>query len=379
MKIGVIGGGQLAWMMAEAARFLGINLVVQTPNPDDPALTLVHDKILAKIDDLHATAALAKCCDLITFENEFVDLIALEKLAEKGVIFRPKLSTLAKILDKYEQLQSLQNLGLPTPKFSLLNEDLIRNNNLIKSYPIVLKSRRHGYDGQGTFIIKNQENLDKIGQKIGWDFLLLQEFIPFVKELAVIAVRSISGEIAIYPIVETIQINQVCLQVTTPAEISQEIAEKIKSIAEQLLNGLDLIGVCGIELFLTKDNQILINEIAPRTHNSGHLTINACQTSQFEQHLRAISGLPLGSTALKYQGAVMVNLLGVHSETNDYIEKRQQLAEIPNSHLYWYGKKQSRPGRKMGHITIVLPDPDPMNISEWAKITTQKVQSIWQN
>jgi 5-(carboxyamino)imidazole ribonucleotide synthase len=379
MKIGVIGGGQLAWMIAESAASLGINLIVQTPNPDDPALSIVTDKILAKIDDFSATAALAKRCDIITFENEFVDVIALENLAQNGVIFRPKLSTLSQILDKHQQLQSLKKLGLPTPKFSLINEDLIENNRLIKTYPVVLKSRRHGYDGQGTFIIKNREDLEKIGKKIGWYSLLLQEYVPFIKELAVIAVRSISGEIAIYPIVETIQINQVCLQVTTPAAISQEIAEKINSIAQQLLEGLDLIGVCGIELFLTKDNQILINEIAPRTHNSGHLTINACQTSQFEQHLRAISGLPLGSTALKYQGAVMVNLLGMQSETNDYIEKRQKLAEIPNSHLYWYGKNQSRPGRKMGHITIVLPDQEPRNISEWAKITTQKVQSIWQN
>ena len=225
---------------------------------------------------------------------------------------------------------------------------------------MVLKARRHGYDGQGTFIIKDFEALkhklegsstEHLGRQPAF---LLEEFVPFERELAVIAARSAAGEIVTYPIVETQQEKQVCRRVLVPADINSTVEAEIKAIAHTLLDSLQVVGVFGIELFLTPAGAVLVNEIAPRTHNSGHFTLDACETSQFEQHLRAVCDLPLGNPALRCSGAVMVNLLGYEYAENDYQAKRQQLASLPYAHVHWYGKTESRPGRKLGHVTVLL-------------------------
>ncbi len=343
-KVGVIGGGQLAWMMADAAEKLGVDLIIQTPYKNDPAVSIAKDIIWAEIDDAQATAELASRCDVITFENEFINLDELLPLREQNVIFRPSLSALKPLLDKYEQLCYLQDLGLPVPKFWQWGTEIESLN-----FPLVLKARRHGYDGQGTFIVKDIDSLKSQGNSE----IFIQEFIPFEREVAVIAARSVTGEIKVYPVVETQQENQVCRRVFVPDE-NRELTREIEAIAQTLLHSLQVVGVFGIELFITKNSKVLINEIAPRTHNSGHYTLDACETSQFEQHLRAVCGLPLGSTALKSQGAVMVNLLGYEFTENHYLTKRQQLAQIPNASVWWYGKTESRPGRKLGHVTVLV-------------------------
>jgi 5-(carboxyamino)imidazole ribonucleotide synthase len=372
-RVGVVGGGQLAWMMGNAASRLGIELVVQTPDATDPAITVSVDPVLAAIDDVNATAKLADRCDVVTFENEFVNLEGLRLLEQQGVLFQPSLSSLSPLLDKYIQRCYLRDLDLPTPRFW----EWDCSADLHLDFPFVIKVRRHGYDGQGTFIVKNRESFESICARLKGRPLLLEEFVPFDRELAVIAARSTNGEIAIYPIVETQQENQVCRLVIAPADISLDVKSEAESIARTLLNSLQAIGVFGIELFLTADNKLLVNEIAPRTHNSGHFTIDACKTSQFEQHLRAVCQLPLGNCDLNCHGAVMVNLLGYESAESDYLEQRKKLAQIPGSFVHWYGKKESRPGRKLGHVTVLLNQELGENRRSQAEAIAQTVESIW--
>ncbi|MDJ0552922.1 MAG: 5-(carboxyamino)imidazole ribonucleotide synthase [Microcoleaceae cyanobacterium MO_207.B10] len=366
-RVGVIGGGQLAWMMADAAKKLGVDLIIQTPQKNDPAVSIAQEIILAEIDDAKATVQLASICDVITFENEFINIDELLSMTQHDVIFRPSLSVLKPLLDKYQQLCYLRDMGLPVPKFWEWKTEIDG-----LSFPLVLKARRHGYDGQGTFIVKDIDNLKYYGNKD----ILVQEFIPFEREVAVIAARSFAGEIKVYPVVETQQENQVCRRVFVSDE-NRELVKQIEAIAQTLLNSLEVVGVFGIEMFITKENNVLINEIAPRTHNSGHYTLDACETSQFEQHLRAVCGLPLGSTALKTKGAVMVNLLGYEFAENNYLTKRQQLAQISNASVWWYGKTESRPGRKLGHVTILVDEENSAKCRQEAEAIAYLVENIW--
>ncbi len=369
-RVGVIGGGQLAWMMGSEAPSLNIELIVQTPSRDDPAVRRSHNVVYGNIDDPQATKQLASMCDIVTFENEFINLEELQKLAQKGVCFRPSLATLAPLLDKYEQRNYLQSIGVPVPKFGLAYS----KSNPVDDYgfPVVLKARRHGYDGQGTFIIKDHQHLEKLAKSVPIDELLIEEFIPFERELGIIAARNLSGDIAVYPVTETSQRNQVCHWTITPANISVQVAEEVKAIARKILDKLEVVGVFGIEFFLTKDNRVLVNEIAPRTHNSGHYTLDGCHTSQFAMQLQAVTGLPLGSTALKSAGALMVNLLGFEESDFEYLEKRNSILQIPNSFIHWYGKT-SRPGRKLGHATVILNKEDLTQ----AKSIIEQIESIW--
>ncbi len=369
-RVGVIGGGQLAWMMAAEAPNLNLELMVQTPNQDDPAVSRAQQVVIGKIDDAEVTAKLANLCDVITFENEFIDLKALQELALQGVCFRPSLDTLAPLLDKYDQRNFLQSIGIPVPKFGLG----LSKGDLVSDYgfPLVLKARRHGYDGQGTFIVKDAQALETLANSIPVNELLIEEFIPFERELGIIAARSSSGEIAVYPVTETYQKNQVCHWTITPATVADEVEEEVKAIARTILDKLEVVGVFGIEFFLTADNRVLVNEIAPRTHNSGHYTLNGCETSQFAMQLRAVADLPLGSTDLKSAGTLMVNLLGFEESESEYLKKRDRILEIPNSFVHWYGKI-SRPGRKLGHVTVLL---DAKQLTE-AKLIINRIESIW--
>ncbi|MDB9458870.1 5-(carboxyamino)imidazole ribonucleotide synthase [Dolichospermum circinale CS-1225] len=373
MKLGIIGGGQLAWMMGDAANKLGVELIVQTPGQNDPAVSIAQYSILAAVDDAAATEILATKCDIITFENEFVNLTALSLLEKNGVCFRPQLAALAPLLDKYEQRCYLQDLGLPVPQFfALSREKEVESQMENLGFPVVLKTRRHGYDGQGTFVIPDFATLSKIINHSKAQFLV-EEFVPFTKELAIIAARSVHGEIVIYPTVETLQKEQVCRWVIAPATITKEQSLEIEAIAYKLLNSLQYVGVFGIELFLTAEGKILVNEIAPRTHNSGHYSLDGCETSQFEQHLRAVCGLQLTNTTLNCASAVMVNLLGYETSQSDYQKQRQQLAEIPQATVHWYGKTEARPGRKLGHITVLLERNNRNAIND----IIHKIESIW--
>ncbi|MCY7275052.1 MAG: 5-(carboxyamino)imidazole ribonucleotide synthase, partial [Phormidesmis sp. CAN_BIN44] len=327
--------------------------------------------IFGAIDDADSTAHLAAICDVITFENEFVNLESLSKLEKQGVCFRPSLETLKPLLDKYDQRCYLRDRQLPTPNFFALEEV----SSLKMTDPIVLKTRRHGYDGQGTFILKTAEELKAILKTLDGQPLLVEEFVPFDRELAVMAARSLTGEAVVYPVVETQQENQVCRRVIAPADLPTPITVEVETIARTLLESLQVVGIFGIELFLTCEGKVLVNEIAPRTHNSGHYTIDACVTSQFEQQLRAVCGLPLGSPALTCDGAVMINLLGYEHSEGDYLDKRQHLAEIPGAFVHWYNKTESRLGRKLGHVTVLLESSS--DLRQRAIEIGQTIESIW--
>lgn len=376
-RVGVIGGGQLAWMMGKAAEALGIELVVQTPSPTDPAVAIATHTIFAAVTDAIATQELAQRCDVITFENEFVDLEALSQLAAAGVQFYPRLEAIAPIIDKLHQHRYYQHIGVPTPQFLPIDPAVSPPDQWGElnpfGFPVVLKARRHGYDGYGTFICKDLEEFTAVLQKPEQQWLL-EEFVPFERELAVMAARSPSGEIAIYPVVESEQEHQVCRRVFVTAEPAQAVQTQVEAIAQTLLTQLDYIGVLGIELFLTSDGTVLVNEVAPRVHNSGHYTLDACATSQFEQHLRAICNLPLGRVTMTCAGAVMVNLLGFENSELEYTEQRQQLAAIPKAHVYWYGKTQSRVGRKLGHVTVLLTEGES---GPEAERVAQTIERIW--
>ncbi|MEL7069976.1 MAG: 5-(carboxyamino)imidazole ribonucleotide synthase [Cyanobacteria bacterium J06581_3] len=381
-RVGVIGGGQLAWMMSTGATELGLELWVQTPNESDPAAAIAHKTILGPVADATITAQLTAHCNVITFENEFIDLPALRKLEEDGTVFYPQLNCLAPLLDKYDQRQYCDRINLPSPPFATLHSkadhpQLTDKVNAV-GLPLALKTRRHGYDGQGTFILNTLEAVESTWQTLGYQPVLLEAFVKFEKELAVMVARSQAGEIAVYPVVETEQIEQVCRRVIAPARVSEKVAKEVRRIATQLVDSLGVVGIFGIELFLTADGQVLINEIAPRTHNSGHYTLDACETSQFEQQLRAVSGRSLGSVAMTSPAAVMVNLLGTEDtpegETSEYLERRNAIAALPNTHLYWYGKTQSRIGRKLAHVTVLTDGSN--NDAATAEIV-RSIESLW--
>ncbi|MEM6449596.1 MAG: 5-(carboxyamino)imidazole ribonucleotide synthase [Cyanobacteria bacterium P01_D01_bin.105] len=394
-KIGVIGGGQLAWMMATGAEALGLELYIQTPNAEDPACTIASQVFLGAVDDAAITAEMANSCDVITFENEFIDLDALRSLEKSGVVFYPQLDCLAPLLDKYDQREYCNTIGLPSLPFATLEDesdrDCLRHKIASVGLPLVLKTRRHGYDGQGTFVLDTLEAVEATWRTLGYQPVLLEAFIDFEKELAVMVARSHTGKVSVYPVVETVQIEQVCRRVIAPARVADDVVKTVREIATTLMNSLNVIGIFGIELFLTQEGTVLINEIAPRTHNSGHYTLDACVTSQFEQQLRAVSGHSLGSTALDASiaskamtpdtipskamtGAVMVNLLGTENSDSDYAEKREALAHIPNAYLYWYGKKPSKIGRKMGHVTVLTDDPDSSGTVEHI---IERIERVW--
>ncbi|MBP0010468.1 MULTISPECIES: 5-(carboxyamino)imidazole ribonucleotide synthase [unclassified Roseofilum] len=369
-RVGAIGGGQLAWMMALEAQALGIELIVQTPKSSDPAVSRASEVIFGAIADAGATEQLAQRCEAITFENEFIDLDALFPLEKSGVCFRPSLSALQPLLDKYDQRSFLRDLGLPVPSFQNLDWHQIPEN---LHFPLVLKTRRQGYDGQGTLILKDWDQFHQAAKTFADVSVLLEEFVPFERELAVMAARFSSGEVVVYPVVETKQRNQVCHWVLVPAQVEEKVRQKVEEIAHTLLNKLDVIGIFGIEFFLTTEYQVLVNEIAPRTHNSGHFSLDACQTSQFAQHLRSVADLPVGDPSLKSAGAVMVNLLGYEDSESEYIEKREALAQIPGSHVHWYCKPEVRPGRKLGHVTVCTDSTE----REALVAIAEKIESIW--
>ncbi|MGF1522125.1 MAG: 5-(carboxyamino)imidazole ribonucleotide synthase [Leptolyngbyaceae cyanobacterium] len=374
--VGIVGGGQLAWMMALEARALGIKVIVQTAEETDPAVAAAKTYMSASASNPYGTMALTDVCDVITFENEFIDLKALRKLEVGGALFRPSIRSLEPLLDKYTQRQFLAQQDLPNPPYIALDETTDDHDRAVKlatsvGFPLVMKTRRLGYDGQGTFVIQTPTALQQTWQQINHQPVLLEAFIPFEKELAVMVARSHSGGIVVYPVVETQQVDQVCRRVIAPATISEAVEQRVTAMARTLIERLDFVGILGIELFLAPGDKILINEVAPRTHNSGHYTLDACETSQFAQQLLAATGRPLGSPRMTCSRALMVNLLGFEDAEKDYADQRRQLAQIPKAHVYWYNKQVARPGRKLGHVTVCVDTE-----ADWEAIA-QAIESIW--
>jgi 5-(carboxyamino)imidazole ribonucleotide synthase len=351
--VGMIGGGQLGRMTALAAHRLGIGIVLLDPDPLCSAAQVVKRTIVAPLDDPEALEKLAACVDVITYENEWLNPERLASLEKQGYKVRPTAHTLAQIQDKFFQRTDLQHAGLPVPVFVAVDSfaDLETWADHY-GFPVVIKMRVQGYDGRGVRIAHTHRELVDAWSALSHQPLLAEAFVPFEKELAVMVARSELGEVGAYPVVETIQKNNVCHTVSVPADIDAMIAEKCRNLACAAVECFEGVGIFGIELFLQANGTVLINELAPRPHNSGHYSLDACLTDQFEQYLRAIFGLPLGDTALHSPAAAMVNILG---EESMHLSLKSTLDHAV--HLHWYGKLESRPGRKLGHMNAVGADP----------------------
>ncbi len=360
-RIGIIGGGQLAQMSAQVAKTMGFYVTILDPVANCPASDVADSKIVGSLYDPEKLTALANVSDVLTYDIEHIDIKTLHQLADAGHAIYPSPKVLAIIQDKLKQKQLFKQHNIPTAKFEAVDK---LSSEYLAKLPFVQKARMGGYDGKGVVVLKD-DIVDALQIPS-----IIEEIIDFDKELAIIIARNINGETACYPVVEMVfdDKTNICDIVAAPAQISLEITQKARSIALQAIEAIDGVGVFGVEMFLTNDGQVLINEIAPRPHNSGHYTIEACITSQFEQLIRIISNLPLGSTDL-LKPSVMLNLLGEENYTGTpIIIGLQEALAISGLTLHWYDKETTRPSRKMGHITILDENLDnALSKAEMAK------------
>ena len=457
--IGIVGGGQLALMLAEAARQLDVRLHLQTPGAADPAVGLATSVVLAEIGDASATRELSRRCSAISFENEWVDLEALAPLAEAGVVFLPSLESLQPLVDKRQQRELLGRLSIPTPRWLPLNALLapaspgwqsgldqgstpdsgaeplepadafqvtsphqpatadrpvaldqpadqsvdlgqtatdpgglaaataeavaqslapLRQWRLPQgwNFPVVAKAIRGGYDGKGTLILATAAELGQLLEQVDPALWILEDFVAFERELAMVACRDRSGEVTCYPLVQTHQHHQVCDWVLAPAQASQALEAMARNMAASLLTALDYVGVLSIEFFYGPGG-LVINELAPRTHNSGHYSIEACSISQFAQQVRIVAGQGLQAPQLTAAGALMVNLLGTDNGAADRGAALAALKALPGATLHWYGKQGPALGRKLGHITLLLKALDPEERDQEARQRLEQIRTIW--
>lgn len=352
-KIGVLGGGQLGRMMIQSAIDFNLDISVLDPDPQAPCAHLVENFQTGRLTDENDVLEWGKHLDLITIEIENVSTEALIKLRDQGVVVYPQPEVIALIQDKRKQKTFYKTNGIPTADFVLIQgkEDAAKVKNRL---PGVNKLGKEGYDGKGVEMIKDESDLEKIFDQPG----IIEKFIDFQKEISVIVARNARGEMKCFPVVELSYHPQHHLVefLYAPAQIPMKVAHNAYKLAEEVIEKLGMVGLLSVEMFLDKSGRLLVNEVAPRTHNSGHHTLEANITSQFEQHIRAILNLPLGSTDL-ITPAAMINLLGEDSYTG--LSKYEGLNEclaMKGIHLHLYGKKITRPFRKMGHVTITDPD-----------------------
>ena len=355
-RVGIIGGGQLGRMLAMAAQRLDLRPVILDPQENAPAGPLSSHCILGDYHDPERLAELARIATVSTFEIENIDPEPLLALEAQGHVLHPSPRLLAVLQDKLTQKQTFKQHGIPTADFIACDDPNVPDAAEIFAqfgYPLVQKARRGGYDGRGVAVLRNAADFPKRLNVPS----VLERYVERQKELAVMAARGQDGHIQCYPVVEmTFQETNTLDTLLAPARISEDIADTARDLARRTVETLDGVGVFGVELFLTHEGQLLVNEVAPRTHNSGHYTIEACYTDQFEQHLRAITGLPLGSTE-QMRPAVMFNLLGEPGfQGAPKVEGLEAALAIPGVCVHLYGKTTTRPYRKMGHVTVLGDD-----------------------
>ena len=350
--LGIIGGGQLGMMLTEAAKKMPEHIskvIVLDPNENCSASLVGAEQIVADFKDKNSIINLANQVDIITYEIESGDSDVLKSVENKAEI-NPSPETLKTIQDKFLQKTFLQNHNIPVPEFIKVDDIEEVKEGLKKfGYPALLKARRDAYDGKGNFKIDSEKEIQTAYDYFKGQKLMLEKFVPFKMEVSVIASRNTKGEIKTYPLVENIHEKNILRETIAPSRTSNEVSEKAGKIASNTMDVLKGAGVFGIEMFVTQDDEIVINEIAPRVHNSGHHTLQSSETSQFEQHLRAILGLDLGSTKLLHN-TIMYNILGNLDFQGEY--KKIEISE-KNIYLKMYEKKISKPLRKLGHLNIV--------------------------
>lgn len=345
--IGIIGGGQLGRMMALAAKAQGFRVAVLDPVEDSPCGQVADIKVIGAYDSMDAIKQLAEASDVITYEFENISAESLNWLCENAYV--PQGSSVLSITqDRVSEKEAIVKAGAAVAPYSVIQsaEDIYDNIETL-GFPSVLKTARGGYDGKGQFVIRNQNDIEEAKALLVHGTCVLEQFISFSKEISVIIFRNPNGETAVLPVGENIHQENILHQTIVPARISTKAEEKALEAAKQIAEAFGLVGTLAVEMFLGQDDEIYINELAPRPHNSGHYSIEACETSQFEQHVRAVCNWPLGSTEL-LKPAIMVNILGEH--VAPLLEEIPSLADWK---VHLYGKAEAKTKRKMGHVTLL--------------------------
>jgi 5-(carboxyamino)imidazole ribonucleotide synthase len=354
-KVGIIGGGQLGKMMVAEASKMGIYTIVLDPSRDCPAGSLADELITAGFDDEDALRTMALRADVMTYEFEHISTTVLKSLEEEGYSIYPSVKSLEIIQNKFTQKLELQKHGISIGNF--LKVDSVQDIQRAASkfdYPLMLKSAVGGYDGKGNYLVREEAHIETAYEQLGGGNLPLyvEKYVPFIKEISVLCCRGLDGEVRVYPVAENVHRESILYETSVPADITSYEEKKALLIARQVCEAFEGVGMFCVEMFLAENGEVMVNEVAPRPHNSGHYTIEGCVTSQFENHLRAVVGLPLGDTSL-LKPTVMRNILGEAGHKGQAkVTGTYDALTIPEVHLHIYGKKYTQPQRKMGHITV---------------------------
>lgn len=351
----MVGGGQLARMTHRAAIDLAVHLEVLASRPDDPAVLAGAPHRIGDHGDLDALAGLADDVSVVTLDHELVPNPHLAELERRGYTLRPGAAAVHLAQDKLHARSELQRLGFPVPPFhGVAGAEDVAAFAEAHGWPVVMKARSGGYDGRGVWVVDDLAAAEEILSH-GGDHLV-EALVPIATELAVVTARRPSGDQVTYPVVETIQKDGICNELVMPARVPDDVAHAARELAGHLVETVGATGIVAVELFLTDAGDLIVNELALRPHNSGHATIDACATSQFANHLRAVLDWPLGETTMRAPAAAMVNVLGTES-SSDLASRVPAALSVPGAHVHLY-QKVSRPGRKIGHVTVLAPDAD---------------------
>ena len=356
--IGILGGGQLGRMLSFEAKRMGYKVITLDPDPDSPCGQVSDDQIIARFDDTDAMMHLGERCDVVTYEFENINHFSVEALEQKGKRVCPNSAVLRTTQNRLLEKEFLTRMRIPVTQFMEVNSTTsLREASETIGFPAVLKTISHGYDGKGQWIVQTMAEAEYAFKEAKGFSLIWEKIIHFAKELGIICVRNEAGEIVTYPVTENIHKENILDLSIIPARISPDTAQRAKAIATSIAEALQFVGTFCVEMFLLPNGDVLVNEIAPRPHNSGHYTIDACVTSQFEQQLRAICNLPLGSSKL-ISRAVMANILG--SGSGNTLTGIDALLKDSAAHLHLYGKKHAAAKRKMGHVTFLGDSVDAL-------------------
>ena len=367
--VGIIGAGQLARMTIQAAIPLAIPIRLLAASPDDGAAKVAHDVTIGSPDDPDAVAAFAAGCDVVTFDHEQVPPAVLDRLDAEGVTLAPSSATMRIAQDKRRQRELFAGAGLPQPRFAIaetIDEALVHAAAI--GLPVVLKAASGGYDGRGVWVCENRAEVERVADElIGRGITVIVEArVPIDREHAVVVARTASGAVEAYVPVETVQANGICRELVVTADVATgELDADAGRIARRVADLTGVVGILAVELFETS-GRLLINEIATRPHNSGHWSIEGSATSQFEQHIRAVAGLPLGSADVTGPAVVTANVLGP-ANGSDPIDRLTEALRIAGAHVHLYGKA-ARPGRKLGHVTAVGASVEGCRAAAWSAV-----------
>jgi 5-(carboxyamino)imidazole ribonucleotide synthase len=362
VRVGVVGAGQLARMMGEAAPGAGVSLTVLSTSMEEPAVATCEDVVIGEAKDRVALDALAQCVEVITFDHELVDLDQVQALEDRGVVVRPSAKALRYAVDKAHQRRALAAAGLPVPRFLVVatsSDPALAAFLDSLAVPPVVKTARGGYDGRGVLFPANRgEALAAVDELSASGEVLVEERLELLSEVAQLIARAVDGSVALYPLVTTVQRDAMCVEVRFPAQTLAVHAQRAEEIAQELASLIDAVGILAIEFFVTRQG-LFVNEVALRPHNSGHWTIDGATTSQFANHLLAVAGKPLGEVSALATCAVMVNIVGA-----DVASSPAAASEVPGVFVHDYGKAW-RPGRKLGHVTVLGDDAHATHVTAW--------------